>query len=271
MTKDTVGQSKPNVASAFLKGVVSGANGSDVTTAQVVGDILGAITPGIGELKSSKDVWEGFAQKDWGRAASGLIGLIPVLGDLGKVGAVAGKTGSKLIAGHGVQKGAQQISKLALKAASTPKAKAQLAKAAEHAGQLALVKLVDYLGNLQKTGEAPKIQAEQFGTFSEARDKMFGELGGKPDKTWFDLLTENDDGQKQVVGRHDMGERGFRIIAPDAGETGKDNPLRLVWWADNVDGKTPRFGLEQAPVSHEEARRIVEAYVNRDRSFRIKS
>ncbi len=265
-----------NVVTDFAKGFVAGANGDRVTTAQAVGDVVGALIPGVGELKAIADVWEGAKNKDPARVVGGLIGLIPIAGDIAKVGGKGAQIAGKEIAKSGVKKGTVKLSEMALKSAKAAAKNPELQKratqattvAAEHAGKMALAKLVDKLGEMQAKGQSPEVMARQHKGFIEARDAAFTGMDAKPNKNWSDLTSEGENGQRTLVGRHHDGDVGFRILAPNA----EEQPLRLYWWRGG-QGETDKmaFGIEECPASKGEVDIIMKKYLERDQTFRPRS
>lgn len=259
----------------FVKGFVQGARGPEVTTAQVVGDVAGALVPGLGELKALQDVWDGTKSGDPARVVGGLIGLIPVIGAAGHAASKAATKVGGEVAQQGVKNAALHLSQAAAASARTamkdPGTRKKLAVAAEHAGQLALGRLVNTLTEMQARGESPEV-ATRFHSkgFLEARNAAFEGLGEKPSPAWHDLAVEGEDGKKTVVGRHDMGTKGFRLLAPGPGPSDESNPLQLYWWKEQPDGRLA-FGVEACSASEQEVSRIMDAYLNRERSFRVRT
>lgn len=277
----TEGPSKSNVLTDFAKGVVVGSHGPDATAAQVVGDVVGALVPGLGEVKALQDIWEGTKTGDPALLIGGVIGLVPVIGAAGKGG---GKLASKLgttvathVAERGVTQGlkvsALQLSRAAQagakKALSNPKTKERLMAAAEQAGQRGLQHLLTSLGEMQASGVKPTAYTREHGTFEEARNAAFEGMGAKPGKGWYDLVHEDDSGARQVVGRHEDGERGFRFLAEPPAEGQDKGPLQLFWW-NGTGASDLKMGVERCELTPEAVARVQEAYLNRDKSFRRK-
>ena len=79
----------------------------------------------------------------------------------------------------------------------------------------------------------------------------------------------DDAGRRRVVGRHDNGQRGFRMLAAATEAGAEQAPLQMYWWKGGEDGKLT-FGIEECQASPAAVARIQEAYLNRDKSFRVK-
>lgn len=293
-----------NMAADFVKGVVVGSNAPDASTAQVVGDVAGALVPGLGEVKAVQDIWEGTKSGNPALVVGGLVGLIPVVGAAGKAGGkVATKAGGKAAAkagakvatevgaelatkagGKAVQRAgvevaersfkvsAMQLGQVARKTVETslkdPKTQEKLGQIAQQAGERGLQRLVQRLQDMQARGESPDVHTRRHTSFAEARDATFAGLGGKPGKDWHDLVLDSDDGRRDVVGRHEGGQRGFRILASPPEAEQDQGPLRLYWWKGGEDGKSLKFGIEECEASPAAVQRIQEAYLNRNLSFR---
>lgn len=298
-----------NIATDFVKGVVVGSNDKDASAAQVVGDVAGALVPGLGEIKAVQDIFEGAKSGNPALVVGGLVGLIPVVGAAGKAGGkvatkagakVATKTGEKVAAKAGAKiaseaatkasgkalakagaevaeqsfkASALQLGRLAQKtitqALEDPKTQEKLGEIATHAGERGLDRLVQRLTQMQSEGRAPELITREHSTFAAARDAAFAGIGEKPGKDWDDLVLPGAEGKRDVVGRHLDGERGFRILA-DAPESGASTaPLKLYWWKDGgLQDKDLTFGIEQCDASPAAVKRIQEAYLNRNLSFR---
>lgn len=286
-----------NIATDFVKGVVVGSNGADASAAQVVGDIAGALVPGLGEVKAVQDIFEGTKSGNPALVVGGLVGLIPVVGAVGKAGGkVATKAGGKAVVKAGTKAATKASTQLVTKAGTElaeqsfkvsamhlgkvaqrtvkksledPKTRDKLGQIAMQAGERGLQRLVQHLTEMQAEGRSPAVLTRQHSTFSDARDAAFTGLGGKPGKDWHDLVLAGEGGKRDVVGRHEAGERGFRILAEPPAE-GKDaGPLKLYWWKGGGEGgKDLTFGIEECEASLAAIKRIQEAYLNRNLSFR---
>ncbi len=255
----------------FIAGVVGDApDGS--STARIAGDIAGAMLPGLGEAKAFKDLYAGLRNRDFAKITGGLIQLIPVAGAAGRSSLKA----SEKIAGEVAEKGISATTARLWNASShaisqqlsDPATRKKLEKAAVDAGQMALTRLVGQLATMADNGQSPDVVTNEHGTFVDARKAAEAGMGGKPDKSWFDMYLEGDEGGRQVVGRHQLGtdqesRRGMRLFGPE----GDDPTTRIMWW-NNPDQGEPKFGIESAPTSVEEFDAIMRAYDNRSRSFR---
>lgn len=294
-----------NIATDFVKGVVVGSNGDDASAAQVVGDIAGALVPGLGEIKAVQDIFDGARGGNPALVVGGLVGLIPVVGAVGKAGGkaatkaggkaaskvatkvgaevaaeVATKAGSKALAKAGTEVAEQsfkasalQLGKLAQKTVTTaledPKTQEKLGQIAAQAGERGLNRLVQRLTEMKAEGRSPQVHTRTHSTFGAARDAAFSGIGEKPGKHWSDLVLEGPEGRRDVVGRHLDGERGFRILADEPAEGQPTAPLKLYWWKDGgVQSKDLTFGIESCEASPAAVQRIQEAYLNRNLSFR---
>jgi hypothetical protein len=272
---------KSNVVMDFAKGVVLGSHGPDASVAQVVGDVAGALIPGLGELKALQDIWEGSKSGDPALLLGGVIGLVPVVGAAGKAGGkAASKAGAKLTAevaekglSQGLKVSALQLSRAAQvgvkKTLADPKTKQRLMAAAEQAGQRGLNQLLTSLADMQTKGVQPTTYTREHETFEQARNAAFQGMGGRPTKDWNDLVLEAEGGARQVVGRHEDGARGFRFLATPPAEGQDKGPLQLFWWKGGADGQLS-LGVERCEMAPEAVGRIQEAYLNRDKSFRRK-
>lgn len=274
----------------FTKGVIVGSQGDQASAAQVAGDIAGALVPGLGELKAVQDIWEGARSSNPMLVIGGLVGLIPVVGAAGKAGGkiaskatgkLASKAGTKVVAKAGQEvaeqsfkASAMRLSRLANKEATrvlrNPKTRERLANTATEAGERGLNRLVQHLSDMQTSGDAPEVYTRKHSSFETARTAAFTGMGEKPAKDWHDLRTLDADGKSNVVGRHDLGRRGFRFLA-DAPKPGESTaPLRVVWWKGGDEVQKLSFGIEECEASAATVDRIQEAYLNRNLAFRVK-
>lgn len=293
----------------FAKGFVVGSSDDEASAAQVAGDIVGALVPGLGEVKAIQDIWDGTSKGNPIQVVGGLVGLIPVVGAAGKATSkVATKTGTKAAAKAGSKAGAQALAKAGTKAAAEagekalvkagaevaeqglslsalkfqratqasvrktlddPRTKERLGRIAQESGEKALGRLVDALKAMGDRGESPEVLTRRHDSFDAARDAAFSGMGGRPDKGWHDLSVVDDGGRRAVVGRHDDGRRGFRMLANRPEGDSEQAPLQLYWWKGGEQGKLT-FGIEECDASPAAVSRIQEAYLNRDKSFRVK-
>ena len=264
----------------FAKGVVVGSSGQDASLAQVAGDVAGALVAGLGESKALQDIWQGRTSGDLALLIGGVIGLVPVVGALGKGGGkAASKLGAKVSAqvaekglGQGLKVSALQLSRAAQvgvkKTLADPKTKKKLMEVAEQAGQRGLNRLVTSLADMQAKGVVPTTYTREHETFEQARNAAFDGMGARPTKGWNDLVLEDESGARQVGDRHEDGERGFRVLATPPAEGQDTGPLQL-FWKGGSDGQLS-LGVERCAMAPEAVGRIQEAYLNRDRSFRRK-
>lgn len=292
-----------NMLTDFAKGVVIGSSGDKASIAQVAGDVTGALVPGLGEIKAVQDIWEGASRGNPALLIGGLVGLIPVVGAAGKAGGkviakasakvatkaggkVAAKAGAKVtskavtkvgqqLAEQSFKVSAMQLGKVAqktlTKAAKDPKTQEKLTNIARQAGERGLNRLVERLNHMKAEGLSPEVHTRQHSTFESARSAAFKGLGQAPGKDWNDLVVPGPKGQPEVVGRHERGERGFRILADAPAGGAEQAPLRLYWWkgGQSADAKLT-FGIEECQASPDAVARIQEAYLNRNLSFRRK-
>lgn len=260
-----------NPVADFVAGVVGDApEGS--STARIVGDVAGAMLPVLGEAKAFKDLYAGIKNRDFAKITGGLIQLIPVAGAAGRSSVKAGEKIAGEVAEKGISATAARLMNASSHAISeqlaNPATRKKLEKAAIDAGQLALTRLVGQLTTMAETGQSPDVVTNEHASFVDARKAAEAGMGGKPDKSWFDMYLEGDDGGRKVVGRHQLGtdqesRRGMRLFGPEDGDT----TTRIMWW-NNPDQGEPKFGIESAPTSVEEFDAIMRAYDNRSRSFR---
>ncbi len=280
--------------SDFAKGVIVGSQGDQASAGQVAGDITGALVPGLGEIKAVQDIWEGARSSNPALIIGGLVGLIPVVGAAGKAGGkiagkIAGKSAAKAatkaggniaaktgqtIAEQSFKASAMRLGRLAHKEVSAtlkrPKTREKLATIATEAGERGLSRLLQRLSEMGASGEAPEVHTRKHPSFEAARSAAFTGMGENPDKDWHDLRTTEDDGKSHVVGRHDAGRKGFRLLA-DAPKPGdKHAPLRVYWWKGGDEVNKLTFGIEECEASPAAVQRIQEAYLNRNLSFRVK-
>jgi len=286
-----------NVVGDFVKGVVVGSNGSEASTAQVAGDIAGALVPGLGEVKAVQDIWEGASHGNPALIIGGLVGLIPVVGAAGKAGGkvaskATAKATSKAVAKAGAKAGEKALAKVGqevaektfkvsamqlgqvaqktvTKSLKNPETQSKLADIAMQAGERGLNRLVQRLQDMKAEGVSPEVHTRQHKSFQSARTAAFKGLGQTPAKDWDDLRVTGEDGKMHVVGRHEMGERGFRILADNPEPGASEAPLQLYWWKGGDNGKLT-FGVEQCQASPATVSRVQEAYLNRNLSFRLK-